>query len=68
MKANSKTTTKKTKVLSKTGKGLDTFLLQKESNSEVKFSSPKYNSMKQEIEKISDPIPFEELKGFYGLE
>lgn len=32
-----------------------------------KLPEPDYSSMKAEIEKVKDPVHFEEIKEFYGL-
>ncbi|GJM34222.1 MAG: hypothetical protein DHS20C18_32230 [Saprospiraceae bacterium] len=34
---------------------------------QIKTIPPDYSSMMAEIEKVSDPVSFEELKAFYGL-
>lgn len=46
----------------------DPSLIQKAGSLEHKSPTPDYSAMYQAIEKISDPVSFESLKAFYGLQ
>ena len=66
MKTNSKVNTRKEASIIGTSDGHEATLAQHAANGKI-TRTPDYSRMKQEIEKIKDPVSFEEIKKFYNV-
>ncbi len=66
MKTNSKIKTKKKASIIGTSDGHEAASAQHAANGKV-TRTPDYSRMKQEIEKIKNPVSFEEIKAFYNI-